>query len=203
MSCMNPPQCTMIFAGYPDKMEEFLDTNEGLRRRITYKFEFDDYRLNNICEFVPNYHRHAFFFFFLLWHVMNRNPSLQDLATIFRIKVKEHGEVLTPEADNILEVLLFLQYHFDLLLAFSLFFSLGLCSLIYIYIIMELKDIFSLTPESIRKAYNGGLVEIVLEWVPYCQYIYLSSWSRFFFFFSLLFQSLRFFIIVFFFILIL
>ena len=32
-----------IFAGYSENMEEFLDTNIGLRRRIKLKFMFQDY----------------------------------------------------------------------------------------------------------------------------------------------------------------
>ena len=32
-----------IFAGYTENMEEFLDTNIGLRRRIKLKFIFQDY----------------------------------------------------------------------------------------------------------------------------------------------------------------
>lgn len=33
----------VIFAGYPDKMEEFLKQNEGLRSRIPYHMHFPDY----------------------------------------------------------------------------------------------------------------------------------------------------------------
>lgn len=33
----------VIFAGYPDKMEEFLRQNEGLRSRIPYHMQFPDY----------------------------------------------------------------------------------------------------------------------------------------------------------------
>lgn len=33
----------VIFAGYPDKMEEFLEENEGLRSRISYTLSFEDY----------------------------------------------------------------------------------------------------------------------------------------------------------------
>ena len=33
----------VIFAGYPDKMEDFLARNEGLRSRIAFHLEFPDY----------------------------------------------------------------------------------------------------------------------------------------------------------------
>lgn len=33
----------VIFAGYPDRMEEFLDKNDGLRSRISYHLNFPDY----------------------------------------------------------------------------------------------------------------------------------------------------------------
>ena len=36
-------QVICIFAGYPDKMQEFLDQNEGLRSRIAFHLNFPDY----------------------------------------------------------------------------------------------------------------------------------------------------------------
>jgi probable Rubsico expression protein CbbX len=41
----NRDQLVVIFAGYPDKMEAFLDSNPGLRSRIAFHLNFADYSL--------------------------------------------------------------------------------------------------------------------------------------------------------------
>ena len=40
----------VIFAGYQDKMEGFLDKNPGLRSRIAFHVPFEDYNAEELCE---------------------------------------------------------------------------------------------------------------------------------------------------------
>ena len=40
----------VIFAGYPDKMEKFLEKNPGLRSRIAFHVPFEDYDVEELCE---------------------------------------------------------------------------------------------------------------------------------------------------------
>lgn len=42
----------VIFAGYPDKMKEFLDKNEGLRSRIAFHVNFPNYNQQELLEIL-------------------------------------------------------------------------------------------------------------------------------------------------------
>ena len=40
----------VVFAGYPDEMQEFLDRNPGLSSRVAFHIEFDDYSAEELCD---------------------------------------------------------------------------------------------------------------------------------------------------------
>ena len=42
----------VIFAGYPDKMSEFLNQNEGLRSRIAFHLNFPDYNTDELLQIL-------------------------------------------------------------------------------------------------------------------------------------------------------
>lgn len=46
----NNPDTVVIFAGYPDKMETFLNANPGLASRIPFRVTFDDYSAEQLLQ---------------------------------------------------------------------------------------------------------------------------------------------------------
>jgi hypothetical protein len=42
----------VIFAGYPEKMKEFLSKNEGLKSRIAFHLDFPDYTPDEMSEIM-------------------------------------------------------------------------------------------------------------------------------------------------------
>ena len=46
----NRDNMVVIFAGYPDKMEKFMQKNPGLRSRIAFHVNFPDYATDDLCK---------------------------------------------------------------------------------------------------------------------------------------------------------
>ncbi|SDB35224.1 AAA+-type ATPase, SpoVK/Ycf46/Vps4 family [Ruminococcaceae bacterium FB2012] len=46
----NREDTVVIFAGYPDRMQAFLDRNPGMRSRIAFNISFDDYSVQELME---------------------------------------------------------------------------------------------------------------------------------------------------------
>lgn len=72
----------VIFAGYPDKMEQFLQKNPGLRSRIAFHVDFPDYTPEELLDILRLMAKE---------HSMKLTPDAEDAAlAIFRNAVKIH-----------------------------------------------------------------------------------------------------------------
>lgn len=54
MKYMLPAKAVFIFAGYKNEMQNFIEANAGLARRITYKFTFDAYTHDELVQILLN-----------------------------------------------------------------------------------------------------------------------------------------------------
>ena len=52
MKHLDPPSCVFIFAGYKEPMESFLKVNQGLARRIPYRYEFQPYTNQQMLQIL-------------------------------------------------------------------------------------------------------------------------------------------------------
>jgi AAA+ superfamily predicted ATPase len=72
----------VIFAGYPDKMDEFINKNPGLRSRIAFYVPFEDYDTDSLCQIASMIAKQKGLSF--------SDPALEKLAAIFdRVKSQE------------------------------------------------------------------------------------------------------------------
>ena len=73
----------VIFAGYPDRMNAFLDRNPGLRSRITYHVAFDDYSEEELLSILKSMSDEA--------HLHLAEASVTKVTGIFA-KAKGHRD---------------------------------------------------------------------------------------------------------------
>ncbi len=52
MKHLDPPSCVFIFAGYEKEMAKFLEVNDGLARRLPFRYNFDAYTIPQLVEIL-------------------------------------------------------------------------------------------------------------------------------------------------------
>ena len=71
----------VIFAGYPNEMEKLLDTNPGLRSRIAFRVNFEDYSKEELVEMVEKFAKDD--------NMKLSEEAREKLATVIEIRVRE------------------------------------------------------------------------------------------------------------------
>ena len=71
----------VIFAGYPSEMEKLLDTNPGLRSRIAFRVNFEDYSKEELVEMVEKFAKDD--------NMKLSKEAREKLAAVIEIRVRE------------------------------------------------------------------------------------------------------------------
>lgn len=103
----------VIFAGYPDKMEEFINRNPGLRSRIAFHVPFDDYSTTELCQIAEviakasgsKISEGAMKKLNCIFEAARQNPDFGNgryvRNVIEKAKIKQAGRLVEMDYDNV------------------------------------------------------------------------------------------------------